>query len=585
MTNAFDDVLDGVFRLNPCEGSSKVMPLDKAVLTYVKPEMALHIGRGVGAATCELVRQFHGQKPGFTLLMSCPWDHVPSLIHCGMVKKLVASNSGVHNTSPGPNPIMQRAFKDKSVAFEQWSLLTHVLMLMAGAMGVGFFPTKSIIGSSMAEDNKDSFKIIDDPFGSGKQIGLVKAVNPDISIIHALAADPNGNLFLPRAEAETIWGARASRGGVIATVERIVSTDFIRHYSPMVKIPGYMVNSVSVTPFGAHPASLPTGPATELPGYAEDHDFLKEQNKAAKTVDTYDAWLKHWVLDCNDHEDYLTKLGSTRLASLRGGTAPDSWEHDLAGILDGVNATEGCNAAEYMVVAGAREMARRVKDQGLRTILSGIGVSALASWVAYYLLRKEGYDAELVVGFGFFGFAPRPANPAVDAFHHITTSKMLIDTFESYGVYVGSDFNKCLGAIGAGQIDKHGNINSTQIGDFFIAGAGGGNDLCSAARDVVVVVAQSPRRFVDRVSYITCLGNRIGAVVSDMGVFEKLGDEFVLTQYFAGPGSKEERVKKARENCGWDLRVSEQVLEVPRPTLEELKIVRLLDPRQEFSAP
>ncbi|MBI2907256.1 MAG: hypothetical protein HYX92_06325 [Chloroflexi bacterium] len=587
MNNRFDDVLERVFRLPEYDGINKVIPLSQAIRDYVKPGMTLHIGRGVGAAVCELVRQFYGQKPAFTLAMSCPWDHVPSLIHCGMVSKLVASNCGVHNTSPGPNPIIQRAFKDKSVLFENWSLLTHVLMLMAGAMGIGFFPTRSIIGSTMAEDNKDSFKVIDDPFGSSKKIGLVKAINPDISIIHALAADPNGNLFLPRAEAETIWGAKASRGGVIATVEQIVSTDFIRENSPMVRIPSYMVNSVSVAAFGAHPASLPVGPAKQLAGYAEDHGFLAVQNSAAKMVETYDAWLKEWVLDCGDHDDYLRKLGGGRLAELRGKTTPDSWERDLAGLTDSMNATDECNTTEFMVVAAAREMARRVKRSGLRTILSGIGVSALASWVAYYLLRKEGYDAELVVGFGFYGFAPRPANPAVDAFHHITTSKILLDTFESYSVYVGSDFNKCLGAVGAGQIDKWGNINSTRIGEYFLAGSGGGNDLASTAQEVVAVVAQSPRRFVDEVSYVTCPGNRIGALVSDMGVFEKAGDEFVLTRYFPTPqiSAREDAIRAVKEKCGWELKVSDNVVESARPTIEELKIVRLLDPRQEFTAP
>lgn len=588
LSGEFDDVLESVFRLPAYEGTSKVMPLEEALRRYVKPSMTLHIGRGAGAATCEILRQFYGKNPAFTIVMSMVWDHVPSLIHCGLVKKVISSNCTQHNTAPAPNPIIQRAFKDRSVAFENWSLLTHVLMLVGGAMGVGFFPTKSIIGSSMAEENADSFKVIDDPFGSGKKIGLIKAVNPDISIIHAWAADPYGNILMPPPDAEGVWGAKASRSGVIATVEQIVSTDFLREHSPLVRIPGYMVNSVSVVSFGAHPESMSNDGVKEFIPYAEDHDFLDEQNKAAKKPDTFDAWLKDWVFGCRDHRDYLRRLGAERLSALRGKAAPDAWQHDLEALVESIPASEEYNPTEFMVIAAAREMMRRIRESGCRTILAGIGVSALASWVAYYQLRQQGYDVELMVGFGFFGYAPRPAHPAQDSFHNILTCKMLTDTFDVYGVFVGSDYNKALAAVGAGQIDKHGNINSTKIGDIFLTGTGGANDACSTAQEIVAVVNQSTRRFVDKVSYVSCPGHRIQTLVSNMGVFEKQGgDEFILTQYLPNSKltSKQEAIRTVKENCSWDLKVSAQIREASPPTLEELKIVRLLDPRQEFTAP
>ncbi|MFH1486248.1 MAG: CoA-transferase [Chloroflexota bacterium] len=582
----FNDVLDSVFHIPDYDGTSKVIPLNEAIHRHVKPGMTLHVGRGVGAAVCELMRQFYDTDPGFTLVMSMAWDHVPNLIHCGLVKRVIASNCALHDTTPAPNPIMQRAFKDKSVVFENWTLLTHVLMHIAGAMGVGFFPTKSIIASSMANKNSDSFKIIDDPFGSGKKIGLVKAINPDVAFVHAWAADPHGNIFLPRPDAESTWGARASKG-VVATVERMVSTDFLREHASMVRIPGYMVNSVSVAPFGAHPTSMANAGVTEFPAYAEDHDFLNELNRASKNRDALDAWIKHWVLDCRDHRDYLRKLGPEGLSALRGKAAPDAWEHDLAAIIDSIPISQECNATEFMVIAAAREMAEKAMQSDCRTILAGVGVSALAAWVAYYLLRQRGHDAEVMVGYGLFGYAPRPAHPAQDNFHNILTCKMLCDTFETYGVYVGSDSNSCLAAVGAGQVDKHGNTNSTEIGELFLAGSGGANDACSTAREIVVVVNQSPRRFVDRVPYITCPGHRVGTLVSSMGVFEKPGGEFMLSKYFPNPKltGKEECIRAVRENCGWELKVSPQIQEASPPTSEELKILRLLDPRQEFTAP
>ena len=71
----------------------------------------------------------------------------------------------------GPNQVTQRAYGRKEIELEDWSILTLPLMLMAGALGVGFMPTTSVIGIMMEVDNKDSFIVIDDPFGSGRRTG------------------------------------------------------------------------------------------------------------------------------------------------------------------------------------------------------------------------------------------------------------------------------------------------------------------------------------------------------------------------------------------------------------------------------
>jgi hypothetical protein len=73
-------------------------------------------------------------------------------------------------------------------------MLSLTQAVMAGALNLPFIPTRSIIGSSLADDNKHAVRIVDDVFGSGEKVALVKSLCPDISIVHGWAADP---IFFP----------------------------------------------------------------------------------------------------------------------------------------------------------------------------------------------------------------------------------------------------------------------------------------------------------------------------------------------------------------------------------------------------
>ena len=192
---------------------------------------------------------------------------------------------------------------------------------MSGALNIGFLPTRSIIGSSLEFENSHAFACIEDPF-NGEKIGVVKALNPDISIIHAWASDKFGNVISLFHSQDTLYGAKASKKGIIVTVEKIVSTDFIKKHSSLVKIPGYKVNSVSLAPFGAHPQTQIAKEIPEFVSYSEDYQFMNEYRKATKKSELLDLWVKNWVLDCKNHEEYLEKLGKKRIAKLvQKGTA------------------------------------------------------------------------------------------------------------------------------------------------------------------------------------------------------------------------------------------------------------------------
>src|SRR5262249_22539740 len=158
-----------------------------------------------------------------------------------IVKKLIVSFVGENYPTPAPNRLFQAAIDEGVVEIEHNSLLALCQRLAAGAYGFPFALTRSWAKSSLADNS--SFRLIEDPFGSGEMIGALAPLVPDISFVHGLAADEQGNVLLSPPFGEADIAAFAAREGVIATAERIVSADYVRQHSHLVKIPAYRVLS------------------------------------------------------------------------------------------------------------------------------------------------------------------------------------------------------------------------------------------------------------------------------------------------------------------------------------------------------
>jgi len=590
MADRFDDLIADTFAMREDEGGDKVIDLEEAIERHVRPGARIHIGAThccSGAAILEIARQFYGQKPAFTLIMRGIRDTATILLHLGLLRKVITTFSG--NVYPwySPNPVCQKAYADKEVELEDWSILTFPLMLMAGALGVDVMPTTSLVGSSLAEANRDSFRVIDDPFGSGRRIGLLKALNPDISIIHGVVADRAGNTILTPPYSEGLWGAKASRGGVVVTVERLVSTDFIREHAHLVKLPAYMVKSVSVVPFGAHPGGVWTQGVQGVEAYAEDYEFMTRFNRLCKDSRSLDDWVREWVFDCPSFSDYVAKLGDDRLRSLKRNAGRDAWREQLDALEGQISEGEDCNNVERMVVVAAREIRDRVVRSGHQAMLAGAGTANLAAWMAKYHLQKEDYLVELLVELGYFGNSPRPAEPFLLNFGNFGTCKMLTETLDTLGVFTCGATNRCIGVLGGGQVDKFGNINSSWIsGDAYLTGSGGANDVATGAAETMVIMQQSRRRFLEKVPFVTAPGTRVRSLVSTMGVFEKVGDDetFTLTKYWTPPGlsSVEEAVRNIKDHCGWDLQIAEKPTKLSPPVRDELRLLRIFDPHRYY---
>ena len=579
-------LIESKFQVPVVEGEDKVCSLQEAIRSHVKEGMAINM-LGGGALTYQLIREFWGKRPNFTLITHGLTATLLALIQGSLIRKAVVSFAGDTYPSPGPNPVVQKAYISGEVEFENWTMLTVPQRLLAGAMGWGFIPTKSLLGSSMEDENKESFIVMDDPFNQGEKIGLMKALNPDIALIHGFAADRCGNTIMTYPLGPDAFGAWAAKSGVIVSAEKIVPTEYIRRHSHLVRIPSYLVRAVCEVPYGAHPGGMTSFGLPEFEHYFPDYEFTIEVREASKSEEKFLRWIRDWILVCKDHNDYLSKLGKDRLLYLKGKADSDAWMAETLSEIPSIDFKRRPNSLERMVVTAARVVAEKCVEKGYETILTGVGFSNLSAWLARYELGQRGRDVDLMAEIGMYGHLPRASDPTIFSYHNLPTCKLLTNIETMLGVFVGGSANRCLGVLAAGQADKFGNVNSTKIpGKFYLTGSGGSNDIATNNRETVVVINSGKQRLMERVPYITYPGKNVKTLVTDVGVFEKLdaNETFTLTAYIPSQaGQKEEEaIAEIREKVGWKLDLASDLKRVQPPTKDEINLLRLFDPKGYF---
>jgi acyl CoA:acetate/3-ketoacid CoA transferase alpha subunit/acyl CoA:acetate/3-ketoacid CoA transferase beta subunit len=568
--------------------ADKVTDLANAISSTIRPGMHLHIAQAyqrANAAIYELCRQFWLKDPEFTISSLGFVSNMVLLIHGGLARKIIATFCGDSYPFPGPNRIYQEAYAKGTLEIENWSIFTFCQRLLAGAMGVGWMPTHSLIGSSMEEENQGDFFCTLTP--EGERIGMVRAMRPDLTLIHAWAADARGNVLLLPPYAENVHSVFAAKEGALVTVEKIVPTSFLRKYSHFVKIPGYLVRAVCPVPMGVHPSGASNQGIKDFDAYAEDEDFMLGLREACKDPAALEAWTREWLLELEDYGQYLEKIGFEKIWFLKGRSASDSWESELATRAASIKKGPDYNATEMMVIEASRLLREKIKSKGYANILAGIGASNLAAWKAWYDLRREEYQVELMAEVGFYGYTPRPSDPFIFNLRNVPTCTMLTDILTVLGSMIGAKSSRAIGVLGAGQVDRFGNINSTKIPELnlFLVGSGGACDVALGAGEVMVTVVQDKLRTPERVSYITGPGERVRTLVSNMGVFEKQPgeDELILTAYFPELGKDaRESIERIQSNCGWPINVAPSPREVKPPEKDELYDIRIFDPRRYF---
>jgi acyl CoA:acetate/3-ketoacid CoA transferase alpha subunit/acyl CoA:acetate/3-ketoacid CoA transferase beta subunit len=559
----------------PIVGGPAFPTLEAAIAQNVRPGDVIHVMLGHSRWTAgarELARQFWGRDPGFTLVMSSLGALGALFFQGGLVKKVVTAYSGNSFPTYNPNPIFRRAYESGDVEVEHWSILTLAQRMEAAARGLPAIVTGSLAGSSMADN--DAFTEIDSPFGP---LGLLAPLAPDVALVHAAAADRDGNLAFSEPLLEGVWGAWAARRGVVATVEKVV--DDLHGLGHRVRVPGHRVLAVVETPFGAHPGGC-YAPGLPVRSYGEDIAFWSRAAHAA-AQGTFDEFVQEWVLGPATHEEYLALVGEERLAWLESRSDPSSWQADADAMP--VSDDPVYSRWEHAAAFGAREVERVVADVDAHAVLAGAGAANLAAWVAVGRARAAGSRVTLTAELGLWGYVPTPADPYIFNHRVFPETPYLSDASSVLGMVIGGPGTRTVGCLGAAEVDRAGALNSTQLaGGRFLVGSGGANDVASRADACVVVTLARPERLPETVAYVTSPGQRVVSVVTDKGVLRRLDGSLRVAAVPSGAGSVAERVQALAEACGYAPDVARSVEELSPLLPSEVGALRDYDRERLF---
>jgi len=234
--------------------------------------------------------------------------------------------------------------------------------------------------------------------------------------------------------------------------------------------------------------------------------------------------------------------------------------------------------------------ARRLRDK--QTVFIGVGRPSTAA-----ILARMVHNPELVLVYesGTIGAKPVHVPLSIGDGELAETADFVVSVPEMFNYWIGAG-RIDVAFLGAAQVDRYANLNSTVIGDYDhpktrLPGAGGAPEIAASCGEVMVIAPHTRRTFVERLDFRTTVGHgdgpgareRLGfrgagptAVITDLGVLEPDPErkELVLTEIH--PGVELDHV---RAETGWDLRVSDQLLVTDAPTAEELAAVRELTSR------
>jgi glutaconate CoA-transferase, subunit B len=244
---------------------------------------------------------------------------------------------------------------------------------------------------------------------------------------------------------------------------------------------------------------------------------------------------------------------------------------------------EPASAQEMMAVAASRRLPDGV------VCFVGIGLPSRAANLAR---ATHAPGCVLIYESGTIGAKPAQLPLSIGDGELAETADAVVSVPEIFSYWLQPG-RVDVGFLGAAQIDRFANLNTTVIGDYGaprvrLPGAGGAPEISACCRETLVMLAQTPRAFVERLDFRTTVGHgdgpgtreRLGmrgagvtAVVTDLGLLEPDPETRELTLTQLHPGAT---VEQAREATGWDLRVAEDLSVGEPPSERELRALRAL---------
>lgn len=246
---------------------------------------------------------------------------------------------------------------------------------------------------------------------------------------------------------------------------------------------------------------------------------------------------------------------------------------------------------ELMIAAAAREL------RGARVAFVGVGLPNIVCNLAQ---RSHSPNLELVYEAGVFGARPARLPLSIGDPTIVTGAASAMGMSDLFQFYLQRGLID-VGFLGAAQIDRFGNINTTVIGDYYtpqvrLPGSGGAAEIAVMCEKILVITRMSKRTFVPRVDFITSPGHLDGgaaranlkvrgrgpeAVITDLCIFRFADDTREMMVTSLHPNVTREKVQ---ENTGWDVRFADTVETTPAPTRGELHLIRAeLDPQGLYS--
>lgn len=557
---------------------SKVTDLKTAIQKFVKDGDYLGIGgfgmdRIPACALHEIVRQ----KKKHLTLAGHTATHDGQILSAGNCIDKVDAAYVVGIELLGLSPNYRRLFQEGKVQVIEWTNATLAWRYKAASMGISFLPVRSMLGTDTIKFSKVvEYKC---PF-TGETYALVPACSPDVAIIHVPRADKYGNAQIDGIIVSDIDLAKAAKK-VIITTEEIIPTDKIRQESERTAIPYYYVDAVVHVPYGSYPGNMPGR-------YYLDIEHLNKWNSAEKDTATLEKFVKKYIYDVKDWNEYLELCGGKkRLDELRSIELVEKSESSpLPSFLSPL---PSYNMTEFMICAASRFL-----EDG-KTAVVGTGLPMLAS-----MLAGKTHAPNLLLMFEAGGIAPLlPALPMSvgdsRTFYKALAATSMPDIMETCARgMVDYAF------LGGAQIDRFGNLNSTIIGEDYdkpkvrLPGSGGANDLASLCWQTIIIIKMDKHKFVEKLDFLTTPGYLTGKGMREKaGLPPGTGPYKVITDYCVlgfNPDTKEMEVEslhpgitfdQVQERCSWKLKVQSGKLKVTsEPTQKELEILRKeIDPK------
>jgi glutaconate CoA-transferase subunit A len=290
-------------------GESKLTSMREAIGEHVPSGSTVLLGAQLEqmipfAAGHEIIRQ--GRRD---LTLAGPISDIlfDQMIGAGCVERVMAAWVG--NVSAGLGYCFRRAVEQsapRNIEVTDYSNFTMALALHAAALGVPFLPTYTTLGSDLLKRN-ENLREFTSPVSEEKLVA-VRALRPDVAILHVQRSDASGNAHLWGCLGVAVDAARAARK-VILVAEEIVEPQVIASDPNRTLVAGFLVAAVVHEPWGAHPSPVQGY-------YGRDHTYFAEYHEQSRSLTDFDAWLAREVLGVPGRREYMRQMEPRRVESL-----------------------------------------------------------------------------------------------------------------------------------------------------------------------------------------------------------------------------------------------------------------------------